>query len=74
LLWQTITQGVLREAGNRSVEQLAQEESEMLLVFQSNKYFGSVLGKSTNLKVRVYWGEATEFAIELRKHWESASQ
>jgi 3-hydroxyacyl-CoA dehydrogenase len=30
-LKQTITQGVLREAGNRSVEQLAQEESEMLL-------------------------------------------
>lgn len=28
---QTITQGVLREAGNRSVEQLAQEESKMLL-------------------------------------------
>jgi 3-hydroxyacyl-CoA dehydrogenase len=28
---QTITQGVLREAGNRSVEQLAQEESDMLL-------------------------------------------
>jgi 3-hydroxyacyl-CoA dehydrogenase len=30
-LKQTITQGVLREAGNRSVEQLAQEESEVLL-------------------------------------------
>ena len=30
-LKQTIIQGVLREAGNRSVEQLAQEESEMLL-------------------------------------------
>jgi len=30
-LKQTITQGVLREAGNRSVAQLAQEESEMLL-------------------------------------------
>jgi carnitine 3-dehydrogenase len=30
-LKQTITQGVLHEAGNRSVEQLAQEESEMLL-------------------------------------------
>jgi 3-hydroxyacyl-CoA dehydrogenase len=30
-LKQTITQGVLREAGNRSMEQLAQEESEMLL-------------------------------------------
>lgn len=30
-LKQTITQGVLREAGNRSVEQLTQEESEMLL-------------------------------------------
>jgi 3-hydroxyacyl-CoA dehydrogenase len=30
-LKQTITQGVLREAGNRSVEQLAQEESDMLL-------------------------------------------
>jgi hypothetical protein len=30
-LKQTITQGVLREAGNRSVEQLAQEESEMLV-------------------------------------------
>jgi len=30
-LKQTITQGVLREAGNRSVEQLAQKESEMLL-------------------------------------------
>jgi carnitine 3-dehydrogenase len=30
-LKQTITQGVLREAGNRSVEQLAQEESELLL-------------------------------------------
>jgi 3-hydroxyacyl-CoA dehydrogenase len=28
---QTITQGVLHEAGNRSVEQLAQEESDMLL-------------------------------------------
>src|SRR5215469_8222801 len=38
------------------------------------KYFASVLGKSTNLKVRVYWGEATDFAIELRKHWESAVQ
>ena len=31
-LKQTITQGVLREAGNRSVEQLAQEESDMLLL------------------------------------------
>jgi hypothetical protein len=30
-LKQTITQGVLREAGNRSVEQLAQEESGVLL-------------------------------------------
>jgi carnitine 3-dehydrogenase len=30
-LKQTITEGVLREAGNRSVEQLAQEESELLL-------------------------------------------
>jgi 3-hydroxyacyl-CoA dehydrogenase len=30
-LKQTIIQGVLREAGNRSVEQLAQEESDMLL-------------------------------------------
>jgi carnitine 3-dehydrogenase len=30
-LKQTITQGVLREAGNLSVEQLAQEESDMLL-------------------------------------------
>jgi carnitine 3-dehydrogenase len=30
-LKQTITQGVLREAGNRSVDQLVQEESEMLL-------------------------------------------
>ena len=30
-LKQTITQGVLNEAGNRSVEQLAEEESEMLL-------------------------------------------
>ena len=30
-LKQTITEGVLREAGNRSVEQLAQEESDMLL-------------------------------------------
>jgi carnitine 3-dehydrogenase len=30
-LKQTIVQGVLREAGNRSVEQLAQEESDMLL-------------------------------------------
>ena len=30
-LKQTITQGVLREAGNRSVEQLAQEESDVLL-------------------------------------------
>jgi 3-hydroxyacyl-CoA dehydrogenase len=30
-LKQTITQGVLREAGTRSVKQLAQEESEMLL-------------------------------------------
>jgi hypothetical protein len=30
-LKQTITEGVLREAGSRSVEQLAQEESEILL-------------------------------------------
>jgi hypothetical protein len=30
-LKQTITQGVIREPGNRSVEQLAQEESEILL-------------------------------------------
>jgi 3-hydroxyacyl-CoA dehydrogenase len=30
-LKQTITEGVLREAGNRSMEQLAQEESEILL-------------------------------------------
>ncbi len=30
-LKQTITQGVVREAGNRSVEQLAQEESKVLL-------------------------------------------
>jgi carnitine 3-dehydrogenase len=30
-LKQTITEGVVREAGNRSVEQLAQEEDEMLL-------------------------------------------
>jgi carnitine 3-dehydrogenase len=30
-LKQTITEGVLREAGNRSVEQLAEEESETLL-------------------------------------------
>jgi hypothetical protein len=30
-LKQTITQGVLLEAGNHSVEQLAQEESDMLL-------------------------------------------
>jgi hypothetical protein len=30
-LKQTITEGVLREAGNRSVEQLAQDEDEMLL-------------------------------------------
>ena len=36
-----------------------------------NKYFGSVLGK--DIKVRVYWGEATEFAKELRKHWEAMS-
>jgi len=30
-LKQTITEGVLREAGNRSVEQLAEEENETLL-------------------------------------------
>jgi carnitine 3-dehydrogenase len=30
-LKQTITEGVLREAGNRSVEQLAQEDRELLL-------------------------------------------
>jgi SIR2-like domain len=33
------------------------------------KYFGSVLGK--DIRVRVYWGEITEFAKELRKHWEA---
>jgi hypothetical protein len=33
-----------------------------------SKYFGSVLGK--DIRVRVYWGEITEFAKELRKHWE----
>jgi hypothetical protein len=32
------------------------------------KYFASILGG--NIKVRVFWGEATEFARELRKHWE----
>jgi hypothetical protein len=36
------------------------------------KYFGSVLGK--DIKVRVYWGEATEFAKELRKHWEAKNK
>jgi hypothetical protein len=34
-----------------------------------SKYFGSVLGK--DIRVRVYWGEATEFAKALRKHWEA---
>ncbi len=36
-----------------------------------SKYFGSVLGK--NIKVRVFWGEASEFAKELRDHWEAAT-
>lgn len=34
-----------------------------------NKYFGSVLGK--DIRVRVYWGDITEFARELRNHWEA---
>jgi|RhiMetdeSRZDD1v2_1073273.scaffolds.fasta_scaffold132671_1 SIR2-like protein len=34
-----------------------------------SKYFGSVLGK--NIRVRVYWGESTDFAKELRKRWEA---
>src|SRR6476620_2994003 len=34
------------------------------------KYFGSILATSGNFKVRVYWGEATEFATELREHWD----
>jgi hypothetical protein len=37
-----------------------------------SKYFGSVLGQ--NIKVRVYWGDATEFARELRKHWEATNK
>ena len=34
-----------------------------------SKYFGSVLGK--DIRVRVFWGEAKEFAKELRDHWEA---
>jgi SIR2-like protein len=36
-----------------------------------SKYFGSVLGEG--IKVRVFWGEASEFAKELRDQWEDAS-
>jgi len=36
-----------------------------------SKYFGSVLGK--DIRVRVFWGEASEFAKELRDHWEATS-
>ncbi len=46
-LKQTITQGVLREAGNRSVEELAQEESEMLLGLLSLRAKGATASIST---------------------------
>jgi hypothetical protein len=35
------------------------------------KYFGSILAGSSHLQVRVYWGEAADFAKELREHWET---
>jgi hypothetical protein len=43
-------------------------KSEKDAVRYLGKYFGTILGTSSNLKVRVYWGEATEFAKELRKY------
>jgi 3-hydroxyacyl-CoA dehydrogenase len=46
-LKQTITQGVLREAGNRSVEQLAQEENEMLLGLLRLRAKGATASVST---------------------------
>lgn len=45
-------------------------KSESDAIKYLGKYFGSVLGK--DIRVRVYWGEITEFAKELRKHWETA--
>jgi hypothetical protein len=44
-------------------------KSEKDAIRYLGKYFGSVLAKSSNLNIRVYWGEATEFARELRKYW-----
>jgi hypothetical protein len=42
-------------------------KSEENAITYLNKYFGNVLGK--NIRVRVFWGEATQFARQLRKHW-----
>ena len=48
----------------RPTEVKSEEEAIQYL----NKYFGNVLGN--NIRVYVFWGEATEFARRLRKHWE----
>ena len=45
-LKETITQGVLREAGNHSVEQLVQEESDMLLGLRLRAGVGQKEGSS----------------------------
>lgn len=45
-------------------------QNEKNAVRYLGKYFGNILAKSSNLKVRVYWGEIQEFTKELRKHWE----
>ena len=43
-------------------------KSEEKAIEYLNKYFGNILGK--NIKIRIFWGESTEFALQLRKHWE----
>lgn len=44
------------------VKNTAPEEQRRSAEDYLNRYFG-------NLKIRVYWGTATEFAKELREHW-----
>ena len=46
-LKQTIIRGVMQEAGNRSVEQLAQEENETLLGLLSLRAKGATASVST---------------------------
>jgi hypothetical protein len=46
-LKQTIIEGVMEEAGNRSVDKLAQEENEMLLGLLSLRNKGAAASVST---------------------------